>query len=409
MNLDKQELVVLRAGELIDSISDEPRGETEVWIRNGIIEEIRENHTPDSKLPECTRVVDATDMTVMPGLIDAHVHLCSSAHPDPTTTGRTESLYRTAVRGTQNARDTLLGGITTIRVMGTPDYIDIEIRDLVNNGTIPGPRIHAAGRALSITGGHGWYHSIECDGPAQFKAAARDLIKRGVDAIKIKVTGGVMTPGIRPGVPQMDRDEIQAVMHEARKRNIPVGGHNEGRQGIKDAVACGIDSIEHGYFIDDEESIQIMIDKGIYLVPTIMAYVLIAEGLDVGVPEEAVENAQMALDYNQNSFRMAVEAGVPVAMGSDAGTAFNYHGKSGRELAYMVKYGMTPMAAIKSATIEGAKLLRISDRVGSIEIGKSADLIAARGRPAENVEDVVDVATVLKGGRVVKERDIPLV
>ncbi len=403
------ETVVLRCGAIIDGVSREPRGRTELWISGGVIRDMRQEFTPDRDLPGETRKVEAEDMTILPGLIDAHVHLCSSAEPDPTTRSRSEGAHQTAVRGTVNARATLLGGVTTIRVMGTPEHIDLDIRDLVNAGVAPGPRIHAAGRGLCITGGHGWYHSIECDGPGEFKSAARDLIKRGVNAIKIKVTGGVMTPGIRPGVPQMDREEIAAVLHEAGKRGIPVGGHTEGRQGIKDAVSCGIDSIEHGYFIDDEESLQIMKDRAIYLVPTIIAYDLIAEGGDRGVPAEAVENSQMAVDTNRESFRMAVEAGVPIAMGSDAGTAFNYHGMSGRELVYMVDCGMTPMAAISAATTGGAALLGIADEVGSVAVGKRADLIAVRGNPAENVADVVDAATVLQDGTVVKERGRALV
>ena len=398
--------VVVRTGILIDAVSCEPKSDVEVWIQDGVITEIKDGFTPDGSLPEDVCVVDAEDMTVMPGLIDAHVHLCSSAKPDPTTTIRTESPYQTAVRGTANARKTLLGGVTTIRVMGTRNFIDLEIRNLVNDGTIPGPRIHAAGQGLSITGGHGWYHSVECDGPQQFQAAARDLIKRGVDAIKLKVTGGVMTPGIRPGVPQMDLEEIEAVMKEARKRNVPVGGHTEGRQGIKDAVAAGIDSIEHGYFIDDEESLQLMRERGIYLVPTLIAYDLIAKGEGCGVPAEAVENAQMTVQTNQDSFAMAVEAGVPVAMGSDAGTAFNYHGQNGREVVYMVNCGMTPMQAIKSSTIEGAKLLQISDEVGSVETGKVADLICVEGNPLQDVNAVVDASTVLARGEVVKERGV---
>ncbi len=394
--------VIIRAGILIDSVSEDAKSKKEIWITDGKITAIKEGHTPDATIPNDAQVLNAEHLTVLPGIVDAHVHITSGARPDYPKL-RDEPVASAAIRGVSNVRDTLLGGITTIRSAGTRDFIDVNLRDAIEAGTIPGPRLKAAGRGLCITGGHGWFHSIECDGVDAFRQAARTLIKNGVDLIKIKVTGGVNTPGTRPGVPQMNLDEIKAVLTETRKRGITLIGHTEGREGIRDAVEAGIDSIEHGYFIDDEESLVKMREKGIYLVPTLIAYDLIAISGDKGVPAEAVENAQMTVKTNQDSFRMAVEFGVPIAMGSDAGTVFNDHGLSARELEYMVRCGMTPMQAIKAGTSEGAKLLRLADKIGTIEVGKEADIIAVEGNPLEDISVITNVKTVVARGKVVKK------
>ena len=200
--------------------------------------------------------------------------------------------------------------------MGTAQNIDLALRDAIGESVIPGPRIVAAGRGITITGGHGHAFFIEADGVDEMRKAARAQIKAGVNVIKLTVTGGVLTPGIRPGVPKMNRDEIEAVVEEAHKAGIKVAGHAEGLRGVNDAIAAGIDSIEHGYFQNNEEGIRLMLEHGTFLVPTILAYDIIAKDINGSWTAEAIENAQMALEYNTVGFRRALEAGVKITMGS---------------------------------------------------------------------------------------------
>ena len=390
---------VIHAGRMIDGIGAEPRSAVDILIENGRIQAI----LPQGEVAvEDAFHLDVQDKTVLPGLIDTHVHICFDPNPGHHASWVSESISTHTIRGARNARAMLESGITSIRTLGTPHDLDLTIRDAIRQGIIPGPRIIAAGRGISMTGGHGHYISMESDGPEAVRKAVRTAIRNGADVIKLFITGGVMSPGGKPGRPQLNRDEIDVAILEAHKIGLKVTGHAEGKQGVSDALAAGIDCIEHGYFMENEEGLAMLVEKGVYLVPTLMAYQLIAYGLDAGVPPEAAANAEMALEYNTVGFRKAVRAGAKIAMGSDAGTAFNDHGRSWRELTFMVKYGMTPMQALVAATRSGAELLGIGSDVGTIEEGKLADILVVEGDPLTDIAQIGQMRVVIKDGEIVR-------
>ena len=234
------------------------------------------------------------------------------------------------------------------------------------------------------------------------RKAVRTAVKNGADVIKLFVTGGVMTPCGIPGTPQLDLEEIEAAVREAGKHGRRLASHAEGRQGVNDALAAGVHSIEHGYFMDNDEGLALLLERNAYLVPTIMAYDLIANGSELGIPAEAADNAKMALEYNTVGFRNALDAGAKIAMGSDAGTAFHDHGRSWRELEFMVANGMQPMHAIVAATRSGADLLGIGDRLGTLQAGMLADIIVVDGDPLSDISQIGNVTSVMTDGKFYK-------
>ena len=389
---------LIKAGCLIDGTGASPRENVDILIDEQRIIAIDGRDTiRDSD----ATVIPAFDKVVLPGLVDAHVHICFDASCDPVFNVRHEPPPDMMIRGVCNARDMLRAGVTTIRTLGTPNDLDLHLRDGIRQGLIPGPRIVAAGRSLTVTGGHGHYYRMEADGPAEMREATRLQIKNGVNVIKITVTGGIMTPRVRPGVSKFNLDEIRAVVDEAHKAGLRVAAHAENPDGVNDALSAGVDSIEHGYFLRNTEGLDMLVDSGTYLVPTLMAYDLIANGLEQGVPPEAVEKANDALEYNTAGFRAALDAGAGIAMGSDAGTAFNDHGRSWREASFMVRHGMSPMSAIVAATRNGADLLGLGDQVGTVEPGKMADLIVVDGDPLADISRLGNVLCTIQGGRIV--------
>ena len=388
---------LIKAGCLIDGTGASPRENVDVLFDEGRILAIGDRDTIDDS---DAAVIPAFDKVVLPGLVDAHVHICFDASCDPVFNVRHEPRPDMMIRGVCNARDMLNAGVTTIRTLGTPDDLDLHLRDGIRQGLIPGPRIVAAGRSLTVTGGHGHYYRIEADGPAEMREATRLQIKNGVNVIKITVTGGIMTPRVRPGVSKFDLDEIRAVVNEAHKAGLKVAAHAENPEGVNDALAAGVDSIEHGYFMQNPEGLDRLVASGAYLVPTLMAYELIANGLEQGVPPEAVEKAKEALEYNTSGFRTALDAGANIAMGSDAGTAFNHHERSWREASFMVGNGMSPMDTIVAATRNGADLLGLGARVGTVEPGKVADLIVVDGDPLADIASLGNVVCTIQGGRI---------
>ena len=389
---------LIKAGCLIDGTGASPRENVDILIDEQRIIAIDDR---DAIRDSDATVIPAFDKVVLPGLVDAHVHICFDASCDPVFNVRHEPPPDMMIRGVCNARDMLRAGVTTIRTLGTPNDLDLHLRDGIRQGLIPGPRIVAAGRSLTVTGGHGHYYRMEADGPAEMREATRLQIKNGVNVIKITVTGGIMTPRVRPGVSKFNLDEIRAVVDEAHKAGLRVAAHAENPDGVNDALSAGVDSIEHGYFLRNTEGLDMLVDSGTYLVPTLMAYDLIANGLEQGVPPEAVEKANDALEYNTTGFRAALDAGARIAMGSDAGTAFNDHGRSWREASFMVRHGMSPMSAIVAATRNGADLLGLGNRVGTVEPGKMADLIVVDGDPLADISRLGNVLCTIQGGRIV--------
>ena len=308
---------LIKAGCLIDGTGASPRENADVLFDEGRILAVGDRDTIEDT---DAAVIPAFDKVVLPGLIDAHVHICFDASCDPVFNVRHEPPPDMMIRGVCNARDMLNAGVTTIRTLGTPEDLDLHLRDGIRQGLIPGPRIVAAGRSLTVTGGHGHYYRIEADGPAEMREATRLQIKNGVNVIKITVTGGIMTSRVHPGVSKFNLDEIRAVVAEAHKAGLKVAAHAESREGVNDALSAGVDSIEHGYFLRNSEGLDMLVDTGTYLVPTLMAYDLIANGLEQGVSPEAVGKAKAALKYNTAGFRAALDAGALGVFLSGAGS-----------------------------------------------------------------------------------------
>lgn len=341
------------------------------------------------------QVVEAAECTLLPGLIDVHVHLCMDARDTPAQ--RPSNQAELAIRGVTGAARTVQAGVTTVRCVGTPNNVDLIVRDAIREGRIIGPRVLGSGRTIAITGGHSYPMALEADGVDAVIAAVRTQIKAGADVIKLMVTGGVLTPGGRPGTPQMLPAEIEAAVSVAHRMNRRVCGHAEGAEGVRDAITAGIDSIEHGYFTEDDPLFATMTTNPTWLSPTLVAYAAILDGRD-WLPQEAVENAELAIERHRQSFRYALAAGVRIAMGSDAGTPLNPHGENWREIAHMIAQGMSPMAALRAATIEGATLLGL-ENIGVIEPDKAADLLLVAGSPLEEISTLGNVRHVWTRGR----------
>jgi imidazolonepropionase-like amidohydrolase len=289
--------------------------------------------------------------------------------------------------------------VTTVRCVGTPANVDLVLRDAIRENRILGPRIVGAGKTIAMTGGHGYPMAIEADGVDAVVAAVRTQIKAGADVIKLMVTGGVLTPGGIPGTPQLLRSEIEAAINVAHRAGRKVCGHAEGAEGVRDAIEAGIDSIEHGYFDADDPLFAQMKTNPTRVVPTLVAYAAIVEQRDL-VPRESLANAERAIERHRESFRFAVAAGAPIAMGSDAGTPGNPHGRNWREIEHMVAQGMTPVAALRASTVDAASLLGRDD-IGWIRPGYAADLVAVHGDPLADILALSRVARVWKDGRAI--------
>jgi imidazolonepropionase-like amidohydrolase len=355
-------------------------------------------------------VEDMSGRTVLPGLIDCHVHLVLDGSPDPMTKimGMTDPVA--TLHMVRHGEATLRAGVTTVRDLGSRNFIDLQVRDAVNSGLVQGPRMLCAGQMICITGGHGWQMGCEADGPDGVKRAARKQIKAGVDCVKFMATGGVLTKGGRPGVPQLDTDELKAGIDEAHKVSLKTAAHSQGPEGSRNAVLAGIDSIEHGVALS-EETIEEMIKRNVFVVPTFSAPVnIMAKGTDAGIPVEFVEKTRRVQDKHIQSILRAKKAGVKIAMGTDAGTPFNRHGENSLELFHMTEFGFSAQEAIVSATFRAAELLGLQDRIGRIAPGKLADLLLVEGNPLEDIRVLADfscIVAVYKEGREVYGRNIP--
>ncbi|WP_348694432.1 amidohydrolase family protein [Duganella fentianensis] len=360
-------------------------------------------------IPAGAQIIDLGNKTVLPGLIDMHTHLTG----DPQDAGYAvvaKSVPRMTMTGAKNARLTLQAGFTTVRNLGAEGYSDIGLRDAINDGEMPGPRIAASGPAMGITGGHcdDTMHAPEykstslgvADGTEEALKVTRRIIKYGADVIKICATGGVLSFGDDPRTSQYTQEELKAIISDAHRLGRKVAAHAHGGDGIKLAVLAGVDSIEHGSYIDDE-GIKLMKEHKTWLVPTLyLGDWLIANAEAIKLPAPLLAKAKVVLPTARQNIARAIKAGVPIAFGTDA--AVYPHGLNGREFAVLVKLGMTPLQAIRTATVNASELLGWTDRVGSIEAGKFADMIAVEGDPLKDVTTLERVQWVMKGGAVVK-------
>ena len=336
----------------------------------------------------------------MPGLINCHVHLANDGSPDLFGQAARDSVTTAALRGYLNMQVTLESGVTSVRDCGAANGIAIDLARAVDDGLVPGPRIRAAGRVITMTGGHGHFIGREADGPDGVRAATRAELKAGAHFIKAMATGGVLTPGVVPTQTALQQDELEQVAREAHNAGKRAACHAIGNEGIKNAIRAGIDSIEHGFYLDDE-ALQLAIDHGTTLVPTLIAVNQIVNNGDTGqIPDWVVEKAKSESGHHQNSFAAAVKSGMRIAAGTDAGTPFNPHGFLPQELALMVEYGIDPLAALVAATSSAARNLGLDPDVGTLEVGRLADVIVVAGDPVADIAAMQATRFVMKDGQV---------
>jgi imidazolonepropionase-like amidohydrolase len=345
---------------------------------------------------EVDEEIDLDGAYVVPGLIDSHVHLMMDGRPDPMATVR-ESKTMLAYRAAKNLQDALSAGVTTVRDLGAPASLAIDAGAAVDEGVLDGPRVVACGESVVMTGGHGHWFGREADGADEVTKAVREQLKRGADVIKCMATGGVLTQGAVTGAPELSEAEITALVEAASAKGVPTAAHAHGVEGIKNATRAGISSIEHGTFMD-REAAEMMAERGTYWVPTAKAvHGIVDSGIQAGIPEWAVEKGEEAAQAFASSFEYAVDEGVSIAMGTDAGTPFNFHGDIPEELELLVDYGLSPEQALRAATVNAASLLGLSD-VGRVSRGYRADVVVLGENPLDDVTAWQEPRSVFAAG-----------
>jgi imidazolonepropionase-like amidohydrolase len=403
--------IAIRAGKVLDVRTGNYSTDQIIWIEGDRIKAIGNASDLAGKLPPATTILDLSKSTVLPGLIDCHTHLTSTPY-DSGPAGLHISYPRQALVGARNARVTLEAGFTTVRNVGAGGYSDIALRDAIKAGDVPGPRMLVSGPALSITGGHGdenflapqfdWSSDGVADGIDGVTKKVRENIKYGADVIKFMATGGVLSEGDNPAAAQYNPEEMKAIVETAHGLGRKVAAHAHGSAGIKYAVLAGVDSIEHGSYINDED-IELMKQRGTYLVPTVYLEDWLMENMQtLGLTANMIEKAKIVLPMAQQNLSHAFKSGVKVAFGTDA--AVYPHGLNAHEFGKMVGMGMSPLQAIQAATLNAADLIGWTDRVGTLEAGKFADIIAVQGDPLANVRVLENVQFVMRGGEVVKRQ-----
>ena len=403
-------LVALLADRVVDVEAGEVRSGWGVLVRGDRIEGLLD---PARPLPEDAALVELPGHTLLPGLIDCHTHLVGQLQGSGIP-AIDRSAAQEALSGVGNARATVLAGFTTVRDVGTfRAFVDVALRDAIRDGTVVGPRMAVAGAYVTVPGGGGAVTGLapdvelprdlrfgEASSPAEVRQRVRAILYGGADLIKVIATGAVLAPGTRPGVPELSAAELAAAVEEAAAHGAFVAAHAHGRQGILNAALAGVRSVEHGSLLDDEAA-GVLAERGVYLVADIYNGDFIAsEGATHGWPAETLAKNEDTTRAQRDGFTRAVKAGVRIAYGTDSGVY--PHGWNARQLPYMVRHGMTPMGAIRSATVVAAELLGWQDRVGALAPGRYADVIAVPGDPLDDLGMLADVPFVMQGGRVLK-------
>ena len=400
-------VVVLKAGRLIDGRGGAPMAPALVRVEGDRIAEVGSRLA----VPAGARVIDLGDATLLPGLIDLHTHLTDKfgVHWEQALVSTTPG--QAALWGAANARATLMAGFTTCRDMGpTWPYVDVDLRNVIEQGGVPGPRLLVAGNYVSSTGGAGDARQFSiyvdvpivrnlADGPEEITKAVRTNLKNGADFIKILATGAVLSKGIPPGSQQYSDAEIQAAVTEARRWGRQVAAHAHGADGIKAAIRAGVRTVDHGSMLDDEAVAMLKGSSSTYYVPTLYTSDVI--DTSASVPESEKERERQIKDAQYAGFRRALAAGLPIGVGSDA--AVIPHGQNAHELSVRVRLGEKPMAALVSATRVNAEILGWSDRLGTVEKGKLADLVAVPGDPLADITAVERVGFVMKAGTIYRD------
>jgi len=398
--------IVVHAGHMLDVKSGKMLSDQTIVINEGKI--VSAGPSASAHVPQDAVRIDLPNATILPGLIDAHTHL--TMNPQFGYETLAISVPREALIGAKNAHTTLLAGFTTVRNVGAGNFTDVALRDAINAGDVPGPRLLVSGPALGITGGHCdnnmlpfEYHATDdgvADGVAAVQHKVRENIKYGADVIKVCATGGVLSLGDDPQHSQYTLEEMKAIVADAHRLGRKVAAHAHGAEGIRWAAEAGVDSIEHGSYIDDA-AIAVMKEHGTYLVPTLYLgdWMIDNAGL-THLPPPLLAKAKAVIPAARKNIAHAFASGLKVAFGTDA--AVYPHGMNAHEFAVMVRLGLTPLQAIQSATLNGADLLGWSGKVGTLEAGAWADIIAVDGDPVKDVTTLERVKFVMKGGEVVK-------
>ena len=401
-------IVAIKAGRLIDVVAGNVLEQQTILVEGDLIKQVGAAASID--IPANAKIIDLSQATVLPGLIDCHTHITSQPEDYYADIFRRTPID-IAVTAHVHARRTLEAGFTTCRNLGADEFIDVALKKAIDSGRFPGPRLFVSCMSIGSTGGHadltGFSPYLEfknfssiADGPDEIRKMVRIQVKNGADWIKMHATAGVLSEEESVGAPQYSLEEMKVLVDEAAMWGRRVAAHAHGTEGIKRAVRAGVASIEHGSLIDDE-GIQLMKEKGVYLVADIYNddYIL-AEFSRLGYPDKIIEKEKKVGRLQRENFQKAVRAGVKVAYGTDAGVY--PHGGNGKQFVHMVRWGLTPMQAIQSATINAADLLQQTNHLGSIQPGRYADIVAVPSDPLEKVEVLENVPFVMKGGAVIK-------
>ena len=395
--------MLIKGASILDVVSGELIDNSVIVVERGRIEYVGPaNASPTTS----AKVLDLQGHTILPGLIDMHVHLTSGGgYHGYERLKLTDE--RRAILGVVHAKQTLMAGFTTVRNVGAGSFGDVALRDAINDGDIPGPRMLVSGPPIGITGGHCSDNNLlppeydisgegVADGPWAARTAVRRNIKYGADLIKTCSTGGVLSKGTKVGAPQYTVEELTALVDEAHSRGLKVASHAHGAEGIINALVAGADTIEHASFIDDK-GIRLAIEKNAALSMDIyVTEYILGEGASSGILEESLEKERMTGATQRANFRKAVEAGATIVYGTDAGVY--PHGQNAKQLSRMTRFGMTPLQALQSATTVAAEVMGLGYEVGKIEAGYAADFVAVEGNPIEHIELLETPSAVIKGG-----------
>ena len=390
-----KQILDVRSGKLINA---------DILVESGVIKKVAKNIPIKSEY----EIIDLRNMTVLPGLMDAHVHLTGNTDLKGNE-GISESSYLATIYGVKNAKETLMAGFTTVRNVGASNYSDVALRDGIEQKAILGPTLLVSGPPLGITGGHCDSNILPAeyeykaqgvaDGPWEVRRKVRENKKYGVDLIKYCATGGVMSKGTNVNNRQYTLDEMKAIVDEAHTLGMKVAAHAHGLQGIRMAIEAGVDSIEHSSLID-QETVNFAISKGVFLAMDIyVSDYILGEGAKNGIPEYSLEKERIVGKKQRENFKMAFESGAKMAFGTDAG--IYPHGKNARQFKYMVEWGMTPIEAIQASTINTADLFGL-DNIGEIKESFDADIVAVKGNPLDDITLLENIDFVMKEGQIIK-------